>query len=147
MSLPDLLVAVVPVLMPSFGAVVLMGLFVATAVWLGHTDRSREEIRILRSVIGGYIDETGSRWNEKVFAAAIGISAHQLSRIWAGREALNFLRLAELPDDFKKKWAKAQAEARGARLYERDEVELWRGVGRAEMLKMTLPTPALRKEA
>lgn len=122
------------------------------AVWMGHTDRSREEINILRSVIRGYVDpETRSAWNEKVFADAIGVSHHQLSRIFNGQESLNFHRLADLPESFRRKWDAARAEARGARVYEADELAFFRGLAtlprKARMLKMSAPVLPARKEA
>lgn len=122
------------------------------ALWMGHTDRSREEIAILRSVIRGYIDpKTGCPWNEKVFAAQIGVSDHTLSRIFAGTEALNFHRLADLPMAFRQKWDAARAAARGARVYEADELAFFRGLStlprRRRMLTMTAPVFQLRKEA
>ena len=129
-----------------------VGLGIVLAMWMGHTDRSREEIAILRSVIGGYVDpENGERWNEKVFAARIGVSDHQLSRIFAGTVALNFHRLADLPITFRQQWDKARAAARGARVYEADELAFFRGLStlpqRRRMLQMSAPVFQLRKEA
>lgn len=115
------------------------------AVWLGHTERSRQEIEVLRNVIRGY------GWKDAEFAAALGVTEHQLSRIFAGREALNFHRLADLPEPFRAKWDAARAALRGARVYEREDLEFFRGLAtlsRPEMLKMTLPiaVASMRKE-
>lgn len=130
-----------------------MALAVLLATWVGHTDRSREEIAILRAVIRGYIDpETGCTWNDKVFAARIGVSEYQLSRIFSGRDALNFHRLADLPEAFRAQWDAARAAARGARIYESEELAFFRGIGaalppRRRALRMTAPLLPLRREA
>lgn len=122
------------------------------AAWVEHTERSRQEIAILRAVIAGYTDPaSGCRWNEKVFAAAIGVSSHQLSRIFNGSDALNFHRLADLPDAFRQKWDAAKAEARGARVYEADDLAFFRGLAtlpkKVRMVKMSAPLLSVRKEA
>lgn len=118
-----------------------LGAFLAT--WVGHTERSRQEIAILRSVIRGY------GWKDAEFAAAIGVTEHQLSRIFSGTDALNFHRLADLPEPFRAKWDAARAATRGARIFESDELAFVRALAelpRPQMLKMTAPL-RLRKEA
>lgn len=131
----DLLLTWCPVLMPSLGTLALIGLALM-ALWRGHTERSREEVAILRRTIARL------GWKESAFAAAIGLTSHQLSRAFAGTNALNAHRLADLPENFRAAWDAERAAARGARIYERDELQFIRGLAelpRPEMVRMTLP--------
>lgn len=115
------------------------------AAWVGHTDRSREEIAILRAVIKGY------GWKDVEFATAIGVSEYQLSRIFSGTDALNVHRCADLPLAFRQKWDAAKVEARGGRIYEADEIAFIRELAslpkKLRMVKMSSPAFPLRKEA
>jgi transcriptional regulator with XRE-family HTH domain len=124
-------------------ATVALGAFLA--VWMGHTDRSREEVAILRAVIKGY------GWKDAEFADAIGVSEPHLSRIFSGQEALNAHRCADLPLAFRQTWDAAKVAARGGRIYEADEIAFIRDLAalpkKLRMLKMAVPQLQLRREA
>jgi hypothetical protein len=109
-------------------------------LWTQHTDRSRQDASILRSVF----DTLG--WKLTAVAAMIGVNEKDFLRQLAGRDGLNHWRLQSLGDDFQREYQQRVASLRGARILEPHEIQLVRGfaqMDRPHMLKLTQPEVTL----
>lgn len=81
-------------------------------------------------------------WQEKEFAAAMGISIQQASRQLAAREPLNVFRLADLPAQFHAAYDARRAQLRGAAVLEPQDLSLIRGacaLGQKRMSRFLQP--------
>lgn len=110
---------------PFFGLVAVVagfaGAFVgcwAMAVLREHSARSRQQMQAVRLAISRL------GWKDQTVAEMLGITTARLSRAWAGIEALNLWRLAELPEEFQLEWVRAQSALLGARVLGPEELAL-----------------------
>lgn len=126
-----------------FGYVLAMGCAALGAMLKAHTERTRTQASLLRSVVASF------GLKDEAFAAMLGITPARLSRFWAGLDGLDVKRLWELDDEFHAAWQQAQVALRGGRIYEADDLAFVRGLAslpRPQMLQMTAAQIAKKRE-
>ena len=106
---------------------------------LAKSEQVRQQRDALRAVVRRFYAK------EEAFAAELGITRQRLWAFFAGTGVLDVQRLWQLSPEFQAEWQQAIAHARGARVYERDELEFFRGIGRAKLLRMSA-VPVTREE-
>ena len=119
-------------------ALALLGCALASAM---QSDRMREQVEHILSAM------RACNWSKKEFAAHLGIGFPRFSKWVSGESPLDVNRLLALPESFQVAWDAARAQGRGAKVYEREEIEFFRGLSRVHLVKMALTESAKREGA